>query len=63
MKQKDDIFVVTLRDLAPSLNSNKLEVRIMQKKESIFIQHQPFDYESSNNGVFMKLYQDEEFPL
>jgi len=46
----------------PSIHLNKLEFTIRQINESIYIQHQPFDYDSSN-GVFFKLYPDEEFPL
>lgn len=59
----DDYQVVCIKD--PNINSiiaNKLEFKIVQKQESVFLIHNPFDYENSN-GVFMKLYEDEEYPL
>jgi len=62
-EKMEDYSVVCIKD--PNINNiiaNKLEFKIVQKKESIFLIHNPFDYENSN-GVFMKMYPEEEYPL
>ena len=54
--------MVCIKD--PDINNiaNKHEFKVIQKRESIFLVHSPFDYDFSN-GVFMKLYPEEEYPL
>mgnify|MGYP000267928503 FL=1 len=59
-KQENEIQLICIQD--PKINASKLEFKIVQKKESIYLINRPFDYENSN-GVFMKLYPEEEFPL
>lgn len=62
--KKTDIFqVVCMRDASNSnILASKFELKIVIKKESLYLIQKPFDYEFSN-GVFMKLYPHEEYPL
>ncbi len=46
----------------PDINAKNLEIKILYKKESWYLLHKKFDYDYSN-GVFMKLYPEEEYPL
>ena len=60
MQEENSVIVACITD--PYITTKKLEFRITYKNESIYLIHQPFDYENSN-GVFMNLKPQEEYPL
>lgn len=58
--QGESLDVHTIND--KTILNKEVEFKIMIKKESIFLIHKPFDYDCSN-GMFINLYEQEEFPL
>lgn len=52
--------MVAIRD--PAILAKNLEFKVVYKKESFYLIHNPFNYEYSN-GVMMKLFPEEEFPI
>ena len=59
-EKNDKHIVVPIND--PHITTKNLEFKIVYKKESLYLTHKLFNYEVSN-GVFMKLHQEEEYPL
>ena len=54
------IQVVGIKD--PGILAENLEFKIVYKKESFYMVHKHFNYDISN-GVMMKLFPEEEFPI
>jgi hypothetical protein len=59
-EKNDKNIVVSIKD--PNITAKNMEFKIVYKKESLYLTHKLFNYEVSN-GVFMKLHQEEEYPL
>lgn len=59
-EQNEKIQVVCIRD--PAILAKNLEFKIVYKKESFYLVHNHFNYDFSN-GVMMKLFPEEEFPI